>query len=99
MVSLDQCLLGQKSSWTNAPWTKWSLDNCPLDKCINTQYTLVSTPLRINNQYGEERGGQWARIPFPKKISVMGTIGGFHYIFPLWEDIMKPNKIQILSLN
>ena len=37
-VFLDQCLLGQKSSWTNAPWTKWSLDNCPLDKCINTDF-------------------------------------------------------------
>ena len=36
IVSLDHCLLGQKSSWTNVPWTKWSLDNCPLDKCINT---------------------------------------------------------------
>ena len=42
---MDQCLLGQKSSWTNVPWTKWSLDNCPLDncpldKCINTQIGL-----------------------------------------------------------
>ena len=35
-VSLDQCFLGQKSSWTNVSWTKWSLDDCPLDKCINT---------------------------------------------------------------
>ena len=24
-VSLDQCFLGQKSFWTNVPWTKWSL--------------------------------------------------------------------------
>ena len=37
-VSLDQCLLGQKSSQTNVPWTKWSLDNCPLDKCRNTLF-------------------------------------------------------------
>jgi len=35
-VSLDQCLLGEKSSWTNVPWTKVSLENCPLDKCSNT---------------------------------------------------------------
>ena len=40
IVSLGQCLLGQKSFWTNFPWAKWSLDNCPLDKCINTLFSL-----------------------------------------------------------
>ena len=40
-VSLDQCLLGQKSSWTNVPWTNCSLDNCPLDKCINTHIIIM----------------------------------------------------------
>ena len=41
-VSLGQCLLGEKSSWTNVPWSKWSLDNCPLDKCINTFVLCLS---------------------------------------------------------
>ena len=40
IVSLDQCLLGQKSSRTNVPWTKWSLDNCPLDKVVFGQLSL-----------------------------------------------------------
>ena len=40
IVSLDKCLLGQKSPWPNIPGTKWSLDKCPLDKCINTPKNL-----------------------------------------------------------
>ena len=43
-VSLDQYVLGQKSSWTIFPWKKVPLDNCPLDKCSNTN-RLVSTLL------------------------------------------------------
>ena len=44
-VSLDQCLLGQTFSWTNVPWTKVSLDNCPLDICpLGPRYSWTTAP-------------------------------------------------------
>ena len=57
-VSFDQCVLGQKSSWNNVHWTKWSLDNCPMDKCINTKcgvQQILSKKNLLKNNFGPEK--------------------------------------------
>lgn len=60
-VSLDQCLLGQKSSWTIVPWTKVFLDNCPLDKCSNTLLSLsLSLYCCCGNYYGHPKSPGWS---------------------------------------
>ena len=72
--TLDKSLLGQKSSWTNVPWTKWSLDNCPLDKCINTEMIgsgHICTPICYTGVGGYSHcfflyiGCKWSEIKKP----------------------------------
>ena len=49
-VSLDQCLLGQKSSGTIDPWTKVYMDNCPLDKYSNPDKIWCLSTIYIKYQ-------------------------------------------------